>query len=186
MKSVVSLSLILISLLGCQSEKKYEIKTVSTSGFTIDIPVFLKKTDFLHEEASLQYQDVIREYYTLVIEEPIEEYQAMVDIEDYFKENYTADLDGYTQLVRENMLEILEIYEKTDIYHTSINGMPANTFEISGKIQDLDVFYTIAYIEGDDTFYQVVNWTLLSNKKDFAPIMRNTIKSFKEKNNSFK
>lgn len=167
--------------LGCQFEKDFETKTVSASRFSLEIPVFLKKSDNLHNEAALQYQNQIREYYTIVIEEPIEDFQAIIDIEDFYKENFTPDLDGYTKLVRENMLDVVEVKEESKVSEMQINGMPSRTFDISGKIDGMDIYYAIAYIQGKKNFYQVVSWTLLSNKKKYAPTMEKSILSFKEK-----
>jgi len=181
MRIFLGVSIVFWLMTSCQSEKKFETKTVLFSGFSMEIPAFLKKTDQLHEEASLQYQNLVREYYTVVIEEPIEEFQAMVDIEPYFNENYTADLDGYTKLVLENMLDYIEVIDQSKLDKTPVNGLSAIRFEISGKIDGADVYYHVAYIRGKRNFYQVVSWTLLSNKDAYAKSMRNIVESFKEK-----
>lgn len=181
MRLILPILLACTLFLGCQFEKDFETKTVSASRFSLDIPVFLKKSDNLHDEAALQYQNLIREYYTIVIEEPIEDFQAIIDIEDYYKENFTPDLDGYTKLVRENMLDVIESKEESKVTETKINGMPCRMFEISGKIDGMDIYYAIAYIQGKKNFYQVVNWTLLGNKKKYAATMEKSIMSFKEK-----
>lgn len=182
MRISIIASFLFYIVLGCQSEKKYETKTVAASGFSLEIPAFLNKTNMLHEEATLQYQNLIREYYTVVIEEPIDEFQAIVDIEPHFNENYTPDLDGYTKLIMESILMNVETKEQSEILKTEINGLPCRKFEISGKVDGMDIYYNIAYLQGKTKFFQVVNWTLLENKKDYASSMHQTITSFKEKN----
>ncbi|MFN3640186.1 MAG: hypothetical protein ACK4UK_04645 [Flavobacterium sp.] len=182
MRISIIVSILFFIVLGCQSEKKYDVKTVAASNFSIEIPAFLNKTNILHEEATLQYQNLIREYYTVVIEEPIDEFQAIVDIEPYFNENYTPDLDGYTKLIMGNILDNIEVKEQSEIHTIEINGLPCRKFEISGKVDGMDIYYNIAYLQGKTKFYQVVNWTLLGNKKDYATSMHQIIASFKEKN----
>lgn len=181
MNKFLVIGVILSFFMSCQSEKKYETKTVSASGFSIKIPVFLKKTDILHEEASLQYQNLIREYYIVVIEEPIDEFKAMVDIEPYFKENFSPDLDGYSKLIMKSIIDNIEVKEQIELTKTEVNGLPCRNLEISGKVDGLDIYYNIAYLQGEYKYYQVVNWTLQGNKKDYASSMIQTINSFQEK-----
>src|SRR5690606_17492499 len=90
MKKMALLLLVSLSFTSCIDFKTKKSNSESkTKGFTtvsindqyqIDIPKFMKSTTGLNDEAALQYQNIYREVYTIIIDEPKDEF---VDI---FKE----------------------------------------------------------------------------------------------------
>ena len=78
------------------------------------------------------------------------------------------------------MEETIEEVKFMDVKNTKINGLNAKTFSVTGKVDGIDAFYKIAYIEGKDTYYQVLIWSLLKKQEKYTPEMEKIIASFKE------
>lgn len=173
MKKIVALCLFTI-LLSCDSK---EVQTVTVKNkYTLQVPDFLSKSSDLHEDASLQYQNALREFYVVVIDEPKEDFYSIAET----TEDFPADFEGYHQILRSGLEQEIGKVDITPTKDTQINGLKAKTFSLSGEIETIPVFYEIAYIEGKDRFYQIVTWTLKDNKEKYGEQMRNIVSSFKE------
>lgn len=161
-------------LLSCDSDK---VETVTVKNkYSLELPSFLSKARDLHNDASLQYQNAFKEFYIVVIDEPK---QAFYDVAKTTTD-FSPDLNGYYQILRNSFDESVSKTEFTPTKDTQINGLKAKTFSFTGEIDNLPIFYDIAYIEGKDSFYQVVIWTLKDSKEKFKEPMDKIIASFKE------
>lgn len=173
MKKILALCLFTI-LLSCDSK---EVQTVTIKNkYTLQLPGFLSKATDLHEDASLQYQNALREFYVVVIDEPKQDFYNIAET----TEDFPADFEGYHQILRSGLEEAIEDIDIAPTKDTQINGLKAKTFSLTGNIETIPVFYEIAYIEGKDRFYQIVTWTLKDNKEKYSEQMRNILSSFKE------
>ena len=174
MKKLITLCLFTI-FLSCDSKKaKTETVTINNK-YSVELPDFLSKGTELHEEASLQYQNLFKEFYVIILDEPKEEIidaAPILDIE--------PTLEGYYSYLKSSMEETIEEVKFMDVKNTKINGLNAKTFSVTGKVDGIDAFYKIAYIEGKDTYYQVLIWSLLKKQEKYTPEMEKIIASFKE------
>jgi len=173
MKKIIVLCLFAF-LLSCDSNK---VETVTVKNkFSLELPSFLSKARDLHNDASLQYQNAFKEFYVVVIDEPKQEFYDVANTTT----DFTPDLNGYYQILKNSLEESISDTQFTPTKDIQINGLKAKTFSFTGEIDNLPIFYDIAYIEGKETFYQVVIWTLKGSKEKFNEPMDKIISSFKE------
>lgn len=173
MKKILVLFLFTL-LLSCDSNK---VETVTVKNkYSLELPSFLSEAKGLHDQASLQYQNAFKEFYVVVIDEPK---QAFFDVAATTTD-FTPDLNGYHQILRNSLEESIKDATFEPTKDVQINGMKAKTFTLTGTIEEIPIFYDIAYIEGKDTFYQIVIWTVKSSKEKFHEPMDKIISSFKE------
>jgi len=164
----------LVSLLSCTSDKTETI-TVKNK-YSIELPSFLSEAKGLHDMASLQYQNAFKEFYIVIIDEAKEEFATAAKVTT----EYTPDFNGYYQILRGSLEASIKDGVFTDTKDTRINGLKAKTFTLTGKVDEIPVFYDIAYVEGKDRFYQIVIWTIESSKEKFKEPMDKILSSFKE------
>ncbi|MBL0303429.1 MAG: hypothetical protein IPQ23_17305 [Cytophagaceae bacterium] len=74
----------------------------------------------------------------------------------------------------------MKITKKTALIDTVVNNMPAKHIRLSGKVEGLDAFYSVAFVEGKDTYYQVMAWTLANKEAQYTERMNKIIHSLKE------
>jgi hypothetical protein len=66
-----------LTLWSCQKEADFqEIKI--RNQYALSLPKSLSKVDYLHEDASLQYQNLFTEFYTIVIDEPSIDFDKII------------------------------------------------------------------------------------------------------------
>ncbi|MEZ4839551.1 hypothetical protein [Flavobacterium sp.] len=186
MKKIRMSCCILISFLivSCANE---EIQSIKIKGqYEIKLPKTLSKADNLHEDASLQYQNIFNEFYTIVIDEPIADFNDMVKFDFLLKGNYSPDLNGYAYLLKDNLSAAIKNGKLSPLESTKINGLEAKLMTVSGTVDGLNVYYQLGFIKGKEHYYQIVNWTELKRKDDHTEKMAKIISSFKELNRNKK
>lgn len=180
MKKHFFITLIAALLLLSCGDGKEKTQTVKVkNSYTMELPEFLTKTTDLSEEASLQYQNTLREIYIMVIDEPkneLEEVIAANALEDY----YTPNLDGYAQLIYDGIDSRANLDSVPQLKPRKLNGLDAKTCDFTGTVQGLHIYWSLAFIEGKNNYYQVMTWTLLDRKKEYKDIMDAMTNSFKE------
>lgn len=167
-----------VFLTACsESDTMQEI--VIDERYSMELPTSLSITHNLNDEASLQYQDIIKELYVIVIDEPKSEFNEALEV-FMLKDAYTQDLEGYTSLVMDIFTQGVNIYESSEPQMTTINGLDAVLLSFEGNSDNVDVFFKFGIIEGADTYYQIMTWTLLNKKDRFREQMSEMIMTFKE------
>src|ERR1700757_5159428 len=61
-----------------------------------------------------------------------------------------------------------------------INGNKALVADVSGNIEQNNVYYKMALVESPYEFYQIIIWTKAENREKIEPDMIKMIESFKE------
>lgn len=173
MKKLFALALF-TTLLSCTESKEVETVTVKDK-YTLQLPDYLTEAKDLHPDASLQYQNALKEFYVVVIDEQKQGFYDAASLTDY-----TADFTGYHDILKDGMEEEIGNVKITPTKDTQVNGLKAKTFSLTGDIEGIPVYYEIGYLEGKDRFYQVVTWTLESSKDKYKEPMQKIISSFKE------
>ncbi|RKP57230.1 hypothetical protein D7Z26_04400 [Cohnella endophytica] len=97
------------------------------------------------------------------------------------KSDMAADstLDDYKKVFTENTRTLLEGYEESNLQQTTVDSSPALLFEVTGRTSEIDVHYIAAILEKDETYYQVVTWTLADNFEANKASMLEVIHAFK-------
>ncbi len=160
-----------------------ENNTTETAAITIrdeyrmDIPVYMKETTGLNDDASLQFKNIFKETYVVVIDEDKETFiQTFMDMGEYdttlsVVENYQAIQLGY-------LSENLEITSQVNLEIKEINQRNARMTEIDGKLDDISISYLMTYVEGDQNVYMIMAWTLADRKIKYQNAFMAMSKSF--------
>ena len=147
--------------------------------YTLDLPSFMSETTDLNTDASLEYQNMFRELYVIVIDEPKDEMHKAI-IESELQDYYPMNIEGYSDLVLPAFKEGIVRMEQTEVIDTTINNMDAKLTTISGIVEGIDAYYCLGNYEGKDTYYQVITWTLGDRKNTHQEAMDRILHSLKE------
>ncbi|MEL6917111.1 MAG: hypothetical protein AAFO99_05200 [Bacteroidota bacterium] len=147
--------------------------------YSIALPKYMKEATNLNDDASLQYQNIFKEAYVVVIDEPKQ------DLIDVFKELEEWDdnksvVENYRDIQLQFFTENITVDNQSPSRALKINGMDAEIVEIDGKAQDViyDIAYTLGFVEGEKNVYMIMAWTLKDKRKKFKKTYDLAIKSF--------
>lgn len=162
---------------SCSSEPR---EVVIDNKYKMDIPGDLISTSQLNDDASLQYFNAFKELYVMVIEDtPDEVYAAITELE--LEGEYPFNFEGFCMLACSGEEDVFAaVSDRQKLKNTTINGLNACTFDNTRTINDVDVYYKMALVQGDETFYQIITWTLPQRSKKYDTVMDDMINSFAE------
>lgn len=172
---------LLLLCFACSTETK--TVTVKREKYSIELPDYLSETSILNEEASLQYQNLLKQFFVIALDESKTELQEAL-LANGLEDDYSFDLEGYSELMIENFREFVGLGGIPDFTETTINGMRAFTVDIEGTIDGEVIYWKVAYIEGKNNFYQLLVWTGGTKKKQYEEQMQDVINSFRETDKS--
>lgn len=162
---------VVFALTSCKKETVFtEVKV--NNRYSLLIPDYMQACTDLHKDASLQYQNIEKDIYALVIDEKkktMQDYSLDYDIDTYF--NNIAS-QGFSENIKDGKVSIPGRQE--------INGHKALIAEITGKIEENEVYYKLGLIETPYEFYQILVWTRAQNKEELQGDITKMIESFKE------
>lgn len=150
--------------------------------YSMMLPDYLTKASNLNDDASLQYQNIFKETYIVVIDESKQEFI------DTFKELGTYD-DKKSPLVNYREAQINFFKETATSMNpgsepkpVKINGLDAEMMDFEAKVEGVesDIYYCVSFIEGKDKLYWVMAWTMPSSKDKYKPDFEAAMKSFRE------
>jgi|SRR5690606_3070208 len=167
-----------------KSEKLLEdaYKEVSINKeYNILLPKYLSKAANLNEDASLQYQNIFREVYIIVIDEPKDEFITLFKELGLYDESLTP-LDNYSNFQNQHFSdETREITYDSDFSDKTINNLPAKFKKLQAKVTgiDFEISYWNTYLESDTKMYTIMCWTLSDRQKKYDDTFIKVINSFK-------
>lgn len=155
MKLFVTLSLfILLTLSG------YSATYTPQKGgncYTLDMPDYMVRTYKLNDVASLQYQNISKEAYTIVIGDSKEQLAEIgvkfIDSKDFLKgftDTYMADAKNR------------KLSESTEF---ESNGNKHAQSELTWTTEDAGYYMLITVVESKENFYKILCWTISENKE---------------------
>ncbi|WP_306349695.1 hypothetical protein [Flavobacterium sp. '19STA2R22 D10 B1'] len=184
MKKIIPLLITLFVLTSCEDSNKTQLVKIKNQ-YAMEIPASLSVTTDLNDEASLQYQNVFKEFYIITIDEPKVELKKAL-AENELSSEYSADLKGYTNLLLTNVKASIKLKSMSEIEETTINGLKAQIVSIEGNLDNLDIYWKFAFIEGKTNYYQIMAWTTMDHKMNYEKQIDKALHSFKELNKSIK
>ena len=156
-----------------------DYKTIPVDNlFQLDVPEYMKEMPSLHPEGSLEYANIFKEAYTVVIHEDKEEFVTVFTELD----EYDADksiVENYMSVQKKMFDENISNLRVEDYSLTEINGYPARQIKAYGRVEDLDASYVIAFIEGEDNIYMIMNWTIEDRMQRFETTFEHINGTFK-------
>ena len=178
MKSCIALISFILLAVSCNlSKDTKEVK--SNNKYSLEIPSSLVENKSLNKAASLSYNNLLEELYIIVLDESKEEMNQVMLVNG-LNETYGNGLIGYAELLSQNLMKSVKNGKISKLNKTKINSLNAYTTEIEGNINGIKIYYLFAFIEGKDSYYQIMSWTLLNKKQENREKIKNMIFSFKE------
>ncbi|MDV6167470.1 hypothetical protein R1T16_03470 [Flavobacterium sp. DG1-102-2] len=153
--------------------------------YQLDVPSNFKKVNDLNKEASLQYQNDFEKLYLIVIDEPKTVFTKAI-IDNGLQDRYTDDLKGYADLITDGMENSIAVKEMPPFEELSIGGNKARELSFDGVSSGNHVYWKLAFIEGQNHYYQIMVWTEADNKGKYEKKMNTIVNSFKETDRSSK
>lgn len=136
--------------------------------YTVDIPDYMASTFDLNDVATLQYQNVNKEAYTIVIEDNKTQLENLgvkfvnpTDFLNQFVESYMADALDRSVSTATEFIE---------------NNNKHSQLELKWTLEGSKFFMLITVVETKTHFYKILSWSLEANKQqqydDFIKISR--------------
>lgn len=149
--------------------------------YQISIPKYMKQTNQLNDEASLQYNNLFKENYIIIIDESKETFvSAMNDAE--INDTIYSVIENYRNIQLELLNSSITVREEKQSEKMTINNMEAVQVSFVGKIPEVDdeVAYILTFIEGKNDLYMIMTWTLHKYSKRYTGTYQQMAHSFKE------
>ena len=193
MKRIPNLSsifLIGISLFSCMDliDKRKEnlslekdFKSIEiNSEYTMSVPKYMKETNGLNDDASLQYQNIFKETYVVVIDEPKEEFVSIFRELGEYNDSLSV-IENYRDIQLQFLSEGITIDQSSESEMLKIKDLNAELVTITGKVTGViyGISYTLAFIEGSEDVYMIMAWTLESRQNKYEKTFMQMIKSFR-------
>lgn len=178
MKKILLSLFVVATFFSCKMNEKQQTVKIENK-YSLTIPAFLTRSKGLNENASLQYQNGRKEFYVIVIDETKSEVARILEEND-LTEKFPPTIKGYSDLLLQGFESNISIFKKSDFKDTLINNLPARIININGKADAVSAYYSIAYVEGKDRYYQVMVWTLQKFEDEYKDKMTQVLYTLKE------
>lgn len=126
------------------------------------------KREELSQGAIVQVGNLFSEAYLVV------HYEPKVDVPGF-------DIKAYADAILETMAENFIDPKIQYIGNAAVNALPAIHYRMDGRIENYDLTYLVTIVEGRDSFYQVITWSLASRFSGNADDFNYAINSFRER-----
>lgn len=181
-------STIFILMTSCRDSDKKDDATLDANtshtvaidgNYRIDIPNFMTGTTGLNEEASLQYQSLLKEAYLIVIDEPKTGFEEVYrDLEQYDDE--LSVLQNYRDARLQILSRTTNITKKSSSTSSKINGLDSESLELDAKVNGVndEISYFLTFVDGGERVYMIMAWTLKDMKAEHKKTFKTIAESF--------
>ena len=168
------------SSINNEEVKVEDLKIVNVNdNYSMAIPKYMSEMKSLNDDASLEYANIFKETYTIVIDEDKEEFINTFQELEIYKDSLSA-LENYSSFQINSIQESLEKADNKELM-TGIRNYDSKQFECSGKSEGINVKYLISFIEGKDDMYMIMSWTKKNKFKNYENVFNLSHSSFKIK-----
>ncbi|GLU44403.1 hypothetical protein [Allomuricauda sp. NBRC 101325] len=147
-----------------ENPKLEDFNTVTVNAdYQISIPKYMRGSTGLNEAASLQYQNALKETYTIIINEPKEEFvEILKELQEYNVE--ASPLQNYRAIQLQLLASTMNIHQKTEPESGTIHGLESESVEIYANVEGVDeeIAYLLTFIDGGEDVFMIMSWTLKS------------------------
>lgn len=172
MRIQVIITFFICTFLSCSTS---EPKLITVSDiYQIEVPGDMSTmTTNINEEASLQYANLSKEKYLMIIHE---------DKYDFME---TLEIVNQSNIMQEFTNIMVQHYEESfnsvaNAYDITFNGLLAKKIEITGTLEGIPLVWHTVLIEGEEYLYQICFWTLKSREDKHMQQLFNSAKTFIE------
>jgi len=115
----------------------------------------------------------------IVIDESIDELQKSLE-DNFLTERYTNDIKGYSNLLLDGIEQSIAVKQKSETLDTIVNSMPARLLTINAETEGIEIFYSFAFIQGKERYYQIMAWTSSNREYKYKDRMNEIMYTLKE------
>jgi hypothetical protein len=164
--------------LGKDEVKIEELKKININDeYVVSIPEYMKELKSLHDDASLQYANLFKETYIVVIDESKEEFiTTFKELEIY--NDSLSPLENYADFQLKSFKESIGALEIKRI-KSNIKKLPSEIHQFNGLVEGIDIAYLVSFIEADKKMYMIMSWTMknrYSKYKETFKLIHSTFK----------
>lgn len=156
-------------VVGCSPGEPKTIKSTDGTSSVV-VPGDWKVMAELHDEAELEVGQPVKETYAIVLTERKAELE-LLDI---------ATIEKHSEITRTDLVSGLVGAKVEGPKELEINGMKAIQYEITAKLEGLDVVWLHTTIDGKEHIHQLLAWTLADRLSRNRPVLDGVITSFEE------
>lgn len=179
-----SIFLVLTLMTSCdldslQTKKRGTSNIEINDTYGMKIPNYMDESFDLNDEASLQYENTIKETYVVVIDESKQEFvDVFIELEEY--DESISVVQNYRDIQLEFLTEGIEILHQSKPKSIKIKGLNAEIVEIDGAVEgvEVDISYFLTFVEGRENLYMIMAWTLKDMKEKHRADLEKIGKSF--------
>lgn len=148
--------------------------------YSVALPKYMKEAKNLNRDASLQYQNIFKEVYFVIIDEPKQELMEVFKELDEWDASKSV-VQNYRDIRLQFLSENVVIENQSAPKVIDINGLEAEVLEIDGKVApDHELAYTLGFVEGKDHVYMITAWTLKEKRERLKTTFERAITSFEQ------
>lgn len=151
--------------------QQFETKTGGHE-YTLEVPDYLRRTFDLNDVATLEYKNIIKDVYSIVIDDDKEELEAL-EIE------FPSVTDFLLFFVKDYNLEA-ENRVQSEAVEFENNGNNFSQVELSFTDVEGDYFMLITAVETKTHFYKIMSWTKLGDRDKYYSDFKRMAKSLKD------
>lgn len=163
-----------------ENPKLEDFNKVTVNGaFEVSFPKYMRGTTRLNDEASLQYENALKETYTIIINEPKAEFvEILKELEEYNLE--ASPLQNYRAIQLQLLGTTMNIHQKTEPKPSTINGLASESMEINANVEGVDeeIAYFLTFIDGGEDVFMIMSWTLKSYAHQYRKTFEMIAESF--------
>lgn len=176
----IAAAFVIFLMAGCNPFQRTNWVKMEKDSYTIMLPDYMTPQTDLHEDANLQYANIEKEVYIVVLEEPA------IDFETAFADTslgYPPTMQGYSDLIYEefklNMDSSLVSISERQIQKEG--NVERHTFNSVATLDTFDAYYEFGIVRNDSTYYQIIAWTLADRKEQYKDDLAKMVKSLMPK-----
>lgn len=141
---------------------------VINNDYSVGIPKFMRATTGLNEEASLQYQNMFKETYVIVIDEQKVEFVDILKEMGQYDESKSL-IQNYRDIQLQLLAGTMQFSNESEPKSLKINGLDAEMVTVDAMVDGIDegISYFLTFLDGSDKVYMMMAWTLQSKKEDY-------------------
>ena len=189
-KSIIFLLLISLSIISCNKiiesaaslgkdeVKIEELKKININEeYALSVPQYMTELKSLHDDASLQYANLFKETYIVVIDESKEEFITTFKELEIYNDSLTA-LENYSNFQLKSFKESIRALDVKKLY-SRIKNLPSQIHKFNGEVEGLDIAYVVSFVEADKKMYMIMSWTMknrYSKYKETFKLIHSTFK----------
>jgi hypothetical protein len=176
----ISLTSCFLETLTGGSGKTDLIPVIINNEYSLDVPSFMTKTTSLNDVASLQFQNLFKEAYVIVIDEDKQEFlDALVEAERY--DSAVSLVANYADTQVQLISAGVNVTSRRDPKSVRINGLNAKITEMDAEVEGVEapVTYFMTFLESREKLYMIMAWTIKNKKETHRETFEKMARTFR-------